>query len=194
MGEFSNKLPLKLLGTQLKELRQKRQESVANVADAVEIDEKAMRRIEQGTELPSEDILMLLINHFSIPEEAATDLWMLAGYNEPQSKETNLQRGAVGQTLMVMMALDLRVLYSDQARLTVNKNGVVISFMQEGADLHGKPQQMPVARIGMSYEQAQDFLHVLHQTLTKADNLRRPKELPKPKSQSEQESKKSDPN
>ena len=80
--------------------------------------------------------------------------------------------------LMVMMALDVRILYSDQALLAADKNGVVINFMQEGINLHGKAQKMPVARIGMSYEQAQEFLRVLHNTLAKADDLRPPEAFP----------------
>ena len=48
MSEFSRKLPLKSLGIRLKVLRQKQQESIAEVADAVEIDEAMMKQIQQG--------------------------------------------------------------------------------------------------------------------------------------------------
>jgi transcriptional regulator with XRE-family HTH domain len=189
MGEFSSKLPLKSLGIRLKVLRQKQQESIAEVADAVEIDEVMMKQIEQGIERPSEDILMLLISHFGIQEDAASDLWILAGYDDPDEKVANVADNAVSHPVMVMMALDVRILYSDQALLAADKNGVVINFMQEGISLRGKAQKMPVARVGMSYEQAQEFLRVLHNTLSKADDLRRPKGLPTPKSQSEPDSK-----
>ena len=85
MSEFSKKLPLKSLGIRLKVLR-KQQESIAEVADAVEIDEAMMKQIEQGFNDPSEDILMLLISHFDIREDAASDLWVLAGYDDPEDK------------------------------------------------------------------------------------------------------------
>jgi transcriptional regulator with XRE-family HTH domain len=189
MSEPSSALPLKTLGAQLKVLRQNLHESIADVAGAVEIEETIMKKIEQGTERPSEDILMLLISHFGIPEDKATDLWILAGYDESDDKISETPDNAASHSLMVMMALDVRILYSDQAHLTADKNGVVISFMQEGINLHGKSQKMPVARIGMSYDQAQEFLRVLHHTLSKASDLRRPKGLPLPKSQSDQEKK-----
>lgn len=189
MSEFSSELPLKSLGAQLKVLRQKLQETIAEVADAVEIDETVMKKIEQGTERPSEDILMLLISHFGVPEDTATDLWILAGYDEPDDKPSEIPENTASHPLMVMMALDVRILYSDQAHLTADKNGVVISFMQEGVNLHGKSQKMPIARIGMSYDQAQEFLRVLHHTLSKAADLRHPKGLPFPKTKSDQDSK-----
>jgi transcriptional regulator with XRE-family HTH domain len=193
MSESSGELSLKSLGAQLKVLRQKAQESVADVAGAVEIDETAMRHIEQGAERPSEDILMLLLNHFGICENEAADLWMLAGYDFPSDQDnttnTGLREDAATHPLMVMMALDLRILYSDQAHITANKRGVVISFLQEGVNLQGKTQEVPVARIGMSYEQAQDFLRVLNHTLAQADYLRSPKGLPVPKLESQVETK-----
>jgi len=47
-------------------LRENHRESAAEVSGAVEIDEKSLRRIEAGTERPSEDILLLLISHFAL--------------------------------------------------------------------------------------------------------------------------------
>ncbi|HUC87558.1 MAG TPA: helix-turn-helix transcriptional regulator [Candidatus Binatia bacterium] len=184
MSDFSGELPLRSLGMQLKKLRLKQKESVADVAGAVEVDEVVVQRIEKGSERPSEDILTLLINHFGIREEVADNLWVLAGYDEPDERLFDMHEAATGHPLMVMMALDLRILYSDQAQLTADKNGVVISFMQEGVNSQGKAQKLPISRIGMSYDQARDFLRVLHQTLSKADGLRQPKGLPMPKAQS----------
>ncbi len=190
MSEFSGELPLKSLGLQLKRLRLKRNESITDVAGAVEVDETLIKRIESGQERPSEDVLTLLLNHFGINEDEADDFWILAGYDEVDDKIVEEHTPGLNHSLMVMMALDLRVLYSDQAHLAADKNGIVISFMQEGVNFQGKSQKMPVARVGMSYEQAQDFLRVLHQTLAKADSLRRPKALPAPKSKTEPKAKK----
>jgi hypothetical protein len=64
MSNEQQERPYKVLGEKLKSLRQKMHESVAEVSGAVEIDEQALLKIEQGQERPSEDILMLLINHF----------------------------------------------------------------------------------------------------------------------------------
>lgn len=193
MSEQSGEVPFKSLGVQLKVLRQKFQESVADVAGAVEIDESELQRIELGTARPSEDILMLLISHFGIHEDEATNLWLLAGYDKPDEK-TDLLEEANGRPVVVMMTLDTRILYSDQAHISANKRGVVLDFMQNAPTSSGKAQQVPIARIGMSYEQATDLLKVLHQTLAKANELRQPKGLPAPKTDSRSKPKKSDTN
>ena len=73
--------PFLSLGTRLKEFRQKSHESLAEVAGSVEIDINLLKNIESGTQQPSEDILLLLIAHFSIPENEATNLWEMATLN-----------------------------------------------------------------------------------------------------------------
>jgi transcriptional regulator with XRE-family HTH domain len=183
-----NELPFKSLGIQLKVLRQKLQETMAEVAGAVEIEIAALEHIEQGSERPSEDILMLLITHFDIHEDEATNLWLLAGYDQPQDKETEAIEETTNRPVVVMMSIDTRILYSDQTQVTADKSGVVLNFMQASSILNGKPQQLPVARVGMSYEQAHELLHILQTTLLQADNLRRPKGLPAPKTGTSQSS------
>jgi hypothetical protein len=61
-----------------------------------------------------------------------------------------------------MMALDSRVLYSDNVEVSADKKGVVVNFLQQGTSAN---QQVPIARIGMSHEQAKDLLQSLHQSL-----------------------------
>lgn len=173
-------VPYKSLGVQLQELRQKLQETLSEVAGAVEIDEHQLTRIEQGAERPSEDILMLLINHFGIREDEATNLWLLAGYDTGAEAEPAHPEEANGHNIVVMMTLDTRILYSDQAQVTADKHGVVISFLQNMLGPNNKLQRLPVARLGMSYEQAHDLLGVMQRTLQQAEQLRRPKELPAP--------------
>src|SRR5438309_12010771 len=73
--------PFKTLGTHLKYLREQSNESLAEVSGAVEIAEDALMRIEDGQERPEEDILLLLINHFAMPDQEAVQLWELAGYD-----------------------------------------------------------------------------------------------------------------
>ena len=68
MQESKSNAPFKPLGSHLRYLREQIQESVAEVSGAVEIDMDALERFEQGVERPSEDILMLLINHFNIQD------------------------------------------------------------------------------------------------------------------------------
>jgi len=163
MSEDRAELPFKVLGEKLKVIRQKLHESVAEVSGAVEIDEQSLQRIEQGTERPSEDILMLLINHFGMQDDDAASLWQLAGYDQPGSDDHDHvgHNDNQNRTMVMIMAVDPRVIYSDSVQVTANSNGVIFGFSQ-GA---GTPQAMTTAKIGMSREQAYAMLRVLQQTL-----------------------------
>jgi len=173
-------IPFQRLGSELKALRQKLQESVAEVSGAVEIDIELLELIEHGAERPSEDVLMLLISHFNIADDDAVELWQLAGYDKPEQIQDKISAdNEQGRAVVVMMTLDTRVLYSDNVSVATDKNGVVLNFLQ-GAGISSKNQQVPIARIGMSYEQAHDFLRQLSHGLTEANKARQPKELPAP--------------
>ena len=78
---FPHKPPHKTLGKYLKSMRQKLQESLGETSGAVEIDVEQLDRFERGAEVPSEDILMLLISHFNLQDDEAVELWELAGYD-----------------------------------------------------------------------------------------------------------------
>ncbi|HUD10597.1 MAG TPA: helix-turn-helix transcriptional regulator [Candidatus Saccharimonadales bacterium] len=177
--------PFQELGGELKSIRQKLQESVAEVSGAVEIDMDALERIETGQERPSEDVLMLLISHFGVRDDRAVELWQLAGYDQLMSEKEN-SNDLQNRTVMVMMALDTRILYSDGTHINANKAGVVLNFLQNSDTPN---QQVPIARVGMSYEQAQAFLNSLSQTLTRAASARQPKRLTMPKSPKNNKSK-----
>lgn len=178
MKDSSNDQPFQPLGNELKGLRQKKQESLAEVSGAVEIDEEVLVRIEQGDERPSEDILMLLINHFNIHEDEAIKLWEMAGYErhheqDEDSPEDVLRQTMKSQPVVMVMALDQRVVYSDSAEIHANKNGVVLSFSQTNGN-----QTMTVSKIGMSYEHAKSVLEILQRTIEEAARHQQPKQLP----------------
>lgn len=155
--------PFQKLGEELKDIRQNRHESLAEVSGAVEIDMDLLEQIESGQERPSEDLLMLLISHFDIADEDSLGLWQLAGYYFDQSNvDRNPLSGDANRSVVVMMAIDGRILYSDDVEVSVDKKGVVLSFIQHGGQVN---QQIPIARIGMSHEQAKDLLRSLHQSL-----------------------------
>lgn len=173
-----------MLGEKLKSLRQKLHESVAEVSGAVEIDEQALLKIEQGKERPSEDILMLLISHFGVQDDDAATLWRLAGYEECDNPDHDHYHGhddhsgqpdGQSRTMLMIMAVDPRVIYTDGAQVTANANGVVIGFAQ-GA---GTPNALTVAKLGMSREQAYSLMRTLARTLEAS----KPKQLPNPKQQ-----------
>lgn len=175
MKESNKKLPYQPLGQQLKRMREKKQESLAEVSGAVEIDVTALTDIEKGAERPSEDILMLLMNHFAVHDDKAVELWEMAGYSsdglpEPDTPQTD---GTIKQVMVLPM--DARITYTDMAHIIVNKQGVVMNFMQE-AGLGNQP--LAVARIGMSREHAKEVMELLQKALSQDTQ----KKLPTPKS------------
>lgn len=163
MNEDRQEPPFKTLGEKLKIIRQKLHESVAEVSGAVEIDEQSLQRIEQGSERPTEDILMLLINHFGMQDDDAAGLWQLAGYDYPHDHDHDHDHPAAQQnrTMVMIMAVDPRVIYSDGVQVTANTSGVILGFSQ-GV---GTPQAITTSKIGMSRDQAYGLLRTLQQTL-----------------------------
>jgi hypothetical protein len=103
---------------------------------------------------------MLLINHFCVHEYEAVELWEWAGYGSSSNAakmQTIEQQAKAAATIVV--ALDVRAVYSDGMNVTANESGIILQFTQSGS------QQLPVARIGMSYEQAERVVRCLEQTL-----------------------------
>lgn len=175
MQDMNKRVPYETLGSQLRHLRERNRESVAEVSGAVEIDEDDLSKIESGTERPSEDILLLLISHFAVEDDKAAELWQLAGYDRQEEEHEHEHEGPQGnrpQTLMVM--IDPRVMYSDSVEVVTNTKGVVMNFSQH-AGQNGQP--LTVARIGMSHDQAKMVMGVLHQALYDFENKQNPKRL-----------------
>jgi hypothetical protein len=175
MSEKRSTYPFKPLGQKLKAIRQKYNETLTEVSGAVEIDQNMLERIEQGTQRPAEEILLLLISHFSLKDDDAAVLWRLAGYDQPHTQQDHDMRDEVGERNMVLvMAVDPRVIYSDGLQVTANASGVVMNFSQLG---EGK-RPLVAARIGMSREQAHSVLHALHEALQRSEQ----RQLPPPSS------------
>lgn len=176
VSENSKTPPYQSLGNHLLQLRQNRRESVAEVSGAIEIDVAALERIEQGTELPSEDILLLLISHFGIRDDEAVHLWELAGYDnydDRGSEPPHLSK----QPVLMVLGLDARVVYTNGISVSADPSGVVMNFTQY---VEPTLAPVPVARLGMSHEQAQKVLEVLEQALLRDKYTRGPKSLPAP--------------
>lgn len=146
------------LGKKIKYYREEAKESIAEVSGAVEIDTHTLIEIECGKVLPSEDILLLLISHFEIEDDAAVSLWELAGYDKQRDKAKVLDQSTNQQVFMVVPT-DNRILYSDKTDIAVNDAGVVLSFQQSGNS------SQPIARVGMSKQQAEATLDLLQRAL-----------------------------
>ena len=167
--------PFHQLGVELKQTRQKRQESLAEVSGAVEVDIEQLSDFEKGIQRPAEDVLLLLISHFAVKEDEATKLWELAGYEQtilPVNQATHEGNGEANQSVMVM-PVDARVIYTDMVHVIVNNYGVVVNFMQATGPSN---QPLAVARVGMSKEHAKSVLEVLQRTLEQSEQ----KTLPAP--------------
>jgi len=175
--------PYQSLGTHLKYLREQQNESLHEASGAVEIDVDTLQRIEQGIERPSEDILLLLIQHYNMHDQEAVQLWELAGYDGEASPHKVRLEDVAGNAmnnkqLVMLLAMDVRTMYSDGLDVNINQAGVTLNFTQTA----GNNQRLPVGRIGMSYDQAEQVLKTIQQALLKAQYMRGPKGLPSPKS------------
>lgn len=167
-----NRLPYKNLGLRLKHLRETLHESLAEVSGAVEIDPDNLARIERGEHRPSEDVLLLLINHLDPQEDEAVRLWELAGYDQQSS---NYDDGTT-KPLVMMVQPDNRIIYSDMVNVVTNSQGVVMNFLQ--AQASGQP--VPIARVGMSQQQAVQVFQALGQSLQGTQQIKRSLPSPKP--------------
>ena len=165
MSTENKKRPYKPLGSHLKQMREKRSETLAEVSGAVEIDSDSLIAFEEGIERPVEDILLLLISHFSAKEDQATKLWELAGYDQNELPTQNMVNNTEGQAQngVVVLPGDARIVYTDMVHVMVNNYGVVMNFMQTAGPNN---QPLAVSRIGMSKEHAQSVLEVLQKTLS----------------------------
>lgn len=147
-------------------LREKLHESLAEVSGAVEIEPDVLASIERGQQRPSEEVLLLLISYLDPKEEHAAQLWDFAGYSRDDDEPTT-------KPIIMLMQPDNRIMYSDMVNVVVNQQGVVVNFLQ--TQTKGKGQ--PVARVGMSQQQALQVIRALQQSLLQQHM---PKALPAP--------------
>lgn len=171
--------PFTTLGKHLKYLREQQDKSLAEVSGAVEIDSQQLERIEAGQERPSEDILLLIISHFDMDEQAAVRLWELADYgNELPDHIKQTSEQLTGKQVVMLLATDTRTQYSDGVQVTANTAGLTLQFTQA----NGKDSEITVSKVGMSLEQARQVVRELERAMLKAQYADQPKQLP-PKTQ-----------
>ena len=166
------KYPYKALGGRLRYMRQERNESLVEASGAVEIEPETLEQIEAGTIRPSEDILLLLINHFEVHEQDAVNLWESAGYQDEDSSARRLPE-QLEKAAVVLLAMDSRTMYTDGLVIDANHSGLTLTFTQA----NGKNSPTNVAKVGMSYEQAQQTLQML-QTALLYGRQQSPRRLP----------------
>ena len=174
--------PYKSLGVRLKGIRGKYNRSATEVCGAVEIEEDLLSKIEAGEVRPGEDLLEQLINHYQMEDQDALNLWTLAGYDTDDlivEDSDPLLGSGLPRSVIMLMAIDQRTLYSDSLDIHYSGNGLVLNFKQSA----GKKQSVSVASLGMSYEQAEQVLDTLQKVLLRHKYLKGPKGLPRGKEQ-----------
>lgn len=156
---------------------------MAEVSGAVEIDEDELERIEQGVERPSEEILMLLMSHFNMQDTEAVQVWELAGYdrkNGPEIASGSPDDLLAGKPVVMLLAIDVRAQYTDGVDIAADNAGVTMTFTQRTSmKADGPNVSQPVAKVGMSLNQAEAVSAALQQALLHV-KLQRRKGLPAP--------------
>jgi len=162
---MSDETPYSNLGNHLRYVREQSKQSLAEVSGAVEIDEQQLERIEAGLERPSEDILLLLISYFNVKDREAVQLWELGEYDSDIPEEIRIDaEQSGGKPVVMLLATDMRTLYSDNLEVAINPAGVTLHFSQTAAP----NQTTPVARIGMSHQQAEMVIKAMQAALLQA--------------------------
>ena len=156
-------------GKQLKAIRQKAQESVAEVSAAVEMDIKAITALEAGKLKPAQELVLMLISHFALKEPEAAKLWQLAGYPPVRLNQAALTADSTGRVQMAFIApADVKIIYTDLVHVSANQYGIVINFLQ---GLGSNNQPLAVSRIGMSHLHAKSLIEVLQKTVKLTENF-----------------------
>ncbi|HEY5267726.1 MAG TPA: DUF3467 domain-containing protein, partial [Candidatus Saccharimonadales bacterium] len=152
-----------LLGSQLQTIREQNKQTIDQVSGAVEIKSEQLVKFETGLELPDEDILRLLISHFSLANDQAKKLWQLAGYDSFLDDFYTEQPDTMQVPTIVIVPFDNKVIYSDLVQMTANNYGLILNFMQASTQKNNQPQF--VSRIGISREHAADIVKMLSEAL-----------------------------
>jgi transcriptional regulator with XRE-family HTH domain len=171
--------PFTSLGNHLKYVREQAKQSLGEVSGAVEIDENYLERIEAGVERPAEDILLLLIRHFGVKDREAVQLWESAEYDSDMPEDIRISEEQIvlnNKSVMMVMAVDMRTIYTDDITVMANPSGVTLQFNQT----QGQGQTSPVARLGMSQDQAEIVVKALQTALLHAKYGGATKLLPPP--------------
>jgi transcriptional regulator with XRE-family HTH domain len=165
----SQKGPYRPLGRQLKALRDKANETLAEVSGAVEIDVRQLASFELGQVRPTEEVLLLLISHLGAHDEEAVKLWELAGYGVSKIAAAQMSSDIGSPNQQNSGDHESKpILFTDVVDIMVNNYGVVMNFMQSSGP-NSKPGA--VARVGMSREHAKSVLQILQVTLAQTEQI-----------------------
>jgi hypothetical protein len=108
----------------------------------------------------------LLISHFGVKDREAVQLWESAKYDNDMPDEIRISDDTQigGKQVVMLLAMDVRTMYSDGLDVIVNPAGVTLNFTQ----MQNSSQNNSVARVGMSHAQAQAVIETLQKALLHA--------------------------
>lgn len=179
--------PFASLGKHLKNVREQSKRSLAEVSGAIEIDEQSLKQIETGLKRPEEDVMLLLISYFNVQDQEALHLWELAEYDSDLTDHLQFvdpsndpEISTMTKPVIMMLAMDIRTMYSDGIEIHSNKAGLTLNFTQTSAQnpKNANAQDISVARVGISYNQAEEVLKSLQRALLQAKYVGDTKLLP----------------
>lgn len=176
------------LGKHLRNVREQSKRSLAEVSGAIEIDEKSLRLIEIGQQRPDEEIMLLLISYFNVQDQEALHLWELADYDSDLTDHLQFNESGqepevaalISKPVIMMLAMDVRTMYSDGLEINWNKAGLTLNFTQTNPQIKDQSSALSVARVGLSYTQAEQVLRSLERALLHAKYVGEKKLLPPP--------------
>lgn len=170
----STKKPYVNLGMHLKTVRERARRSLAEVSGAVEIEENYLKLIEEGLKRPEEEVMLLLISYFNMADKEALSIWKLAKYDSDLAEHLDLGANGVDDQVMqqlmsakpmvMLLSMDVRTMYSDGVEVGWNEAGLTINFTQTST----KGPGLSIAKVGMSYKQAENVMMCLERALLHA--------------------------
>ena len=169
--------PYQELGDFLREKREKNHESIIDVSSAVEIEPNFLEIIEAGSERPSEDILVLLINHFNLKDSDAMTVWKLADYDDNNNYDftTMSQQGfkndiVSSANVVMVMPIDVRPMYSDHVEIVEKSVAMNLTGIESLSLIPGTAGSTVIQNVG-AYGQEMSKLIKSVKTLDRTANL-----------------------
>lgn len=160
------------LGLKIREARKSTGHTLAFLANKIGIDNSHLSMIETGLRRPSENILQIIADQYSLDFQ---QLRVLADYEENNTanrreevKIVESNQEVVAKDIQIRVPDTLQVLYSDSAFITSGPYGLVFDFAQK---LGSTTNENVVARIGLSVQHAKAFLKILSQKILDAERV-----------------------
>ena len=156
--------------------------TLTDVSGALELSVAQLSAIEKGEKRPHEELVLLLASYFKLPKTQTQQLLYLAGYQSKNRAKTKAKKADFKAFLEEVLGKHIadsrhfliafseqvqeKAIYTNETAVNVSQNGVIIKFSQSTFVDKGSIS-MPVAKVGMSLEHAQQLNKILTKALRK---------------------------